>query len=143
MENIVGGYILTQISIGICAYNEEKIIASLLDNLLNKQNLPQDTEIIVVCSGCTDSTPEIVTRFSERDERIKLIVEPIRRGKAPALNKILKAYTGDIFVHVDADHFMSLGAIQILLNRLSNPTNPTIGAVSGCQIPFGGENFMD
>ena len=56
-----------QITVGICAYNEGKNIGKLLDNILNEQKLKEDFELLVVCSGCTDGTVEIVQRFQEKD----------------------------------------------------------------------------
>jgi biofilm PGA synthesis N-glycosyltransferase PgaC len=128
-----------KVSIGICAYNEEENIGSLLRNLLMEQDLPQNSEIIVVCSGCSDRTPEIVRDFARKEERVKLIVETERRGKALALNRILGLYRGEIFVHLDADHIPEPGAINMLLNKFSNPK---IGGVSGHQVPIKIDNFM-
>lgn len=129
-----------KVSIGICAYNEEKNIARLLDNLITKQDLPPDSEIMVVCSGCTDSTPKIVNRFCEKDRRVKLIIEPARQGKAHAFNKILDLYQGDILVNVDADHVPLPKAIPCLLRHFNDWT---IGAVSGCRVPVTGSSFMN
>jgi glycosyltransferase involved in cell wall biosynthesis len=70
------------VSVGICAYNEEENIGALLENLLTQQSLPHNSEIIVVCSGCTDETPSIVEKFARKDKRVKLILEEERRGKA-------------------------------------------------------------
>jgi len=121
------------VSVGICCYNEEKNVDMLLDNLLMSQSLPLNSEVIVVCSGCTDRTPEVVKKFSEKDERVRLIVEPTRNGKASALNKILSSFKGDIFVHLDADLIPSSQAIEAILKRLDDPT---VGAVTGRQVPI-------
>lgn len=128
-----------RVSVGICAYNEEKNIARLLDTLTTNQDLEPDSEIIVVCSGCVDSTPKIVGLFHEKDQRVKLIVEPTRQGKAHAFNKILNLYQGDILVNVDADHIPLPKAIPRLIRHFSNPT---IGAVSGHRVPISGNSFM-
>lgn len=127
------------ITIGICAYNEEKNIGALLDNLLTKQPLPYNFEIIVICSGCTDNTPSIVKKFGKKDKRIRLISENERRGKAFALNRLLNIYRGEIFVHLDADHLPEPGALNALLKHFKDAK---IGAVSGCQIPLKVDNFM-
>ncbi|MCJ7424448.1 glycosyltransferase [Candidatus Bathyarchaeota archaeon] len=129
----------SSISIGICAYNEEKNIGSLLENLLCKQNLPERSEIIVACSGCTDRTPEIVEGFMRKDKRVRLILERERTGKAPALNRILSIYDGKIFVHLDADHIPEPGALGLLLKHFRDPE---VGAVSGHQIPVQLDSFM-
>ena len=96
---------LLKVSIGICAYNEENNIGNLLKNL-SRQYLPKTIkleEIIVVSSGSTDRTDEIVSKIAEKDQRIKLISEKERRGKAQALNIFFDVAKGDVLVVVSAD----------------------------------------
>jgi cellulose synthase/poly-beta-1,6-N-acetylglucosamine synthase-like glycosyltransferase len=52
--------------IGVCPYNEENNIARLLQNLITEQSIPKESKILVVCSGCTDKTPDIVASFQRR-----------------------------------------------------------------------------
>jgi cellulose synthase/poly-beta-1,6-N-acetylglucosamine synthase-like glycosyltransferase len=92
-----------------------------------------------MCDGCTDKTEEIVRSFSEKDSRVKMMREPERQGKATALNRLLKLYTGDVFIHLDADHLPSKGAILRLVNRLDHSG---VGAAQGCQTPFAQNGFM-
>lgn len=127
------------ISIGICAYNEEKNIEGLLDNLLTQQGLSSDSEIIIVCSGCTDKTPEIVQKFCEKDKRVKLILEPMRKGKIEALNRILSLYCNKYFVNIDADHIPAPGTIPLLISHFEDPS---IGLVSGIHIPIKKDGFV-
>jgi len=127
-----------KITLGICAYNEEKNIAKLLDNLITKQNLPPNSEIMVVCSGCTDSTPEVVKRLQEMNGQVKLILENERRGKATALNVLLGRvrHTTDVLVLVNADTFPSIDS----LNKLIQPFNDDyVGATFGRPIPINGQ----
>jgi len=123
---------MTEISIGICAHNEEKNIGKLLDNLLTEQELPQDSEIIVVCSGCTDSTIEIVRLFCEKDKRVKLILERERMGKVSAMNKILSYFSGEILILVSGDTQPIHGSLQSLLRGFSSDE---IGVVGGHPVP--------
>lgn len=111
-----GEVFLREVCIGICAYNEEKNIGSLLNNLLTEQDLPKNTEVIVVCSGCTDRTEDIVKYFSDRDRRVKLIVEKERRGKASAVNMLLKHAGSEIIVMPAADTLPAVGAIQKIIS---------------------------
>ena len=94
---------MTSITIGICAYNEEWNIGELLSNILNTQKIPSDAEIIAVCSGCKDRTPEIVREFARKDSRVRLIEEPKRLGKAAAVNKVLANAKGEQIVLISAD----------------------------------------
>jgi len=63
---------------------------------MQEQKRTKISEIIVVSSGSTDRADEIVKEYSNIDDRIILIRQPQRRGKASAINEILKASTNDI-----------------------------------------------
>lgn len=102
-------------TIGICAYNEEWNIGNLLSNLLTMQNLEPNSEIIVVCSGCTDRTPNVVRSFSRQDRRVRVIKEARRDGKAAAVNRILSEAKGKSIVLLPADVTPIPGCIQLLL----------------------------
>lgn len=122
-------------TIGICAYNEEENIGLLLGNLLSKQNLPEDAQIIVVCSGCVDNTPQVVRSFVDRDRRVELVVENIRRGKASALNILFKYAqdSDDILFLLNADTLPEAGSLEKLVPPLNDPR---VGATMGHPIPI-------
>ncbi|HEV2038246.1 MAG TPA: glycosyltransferase, partial [Candidatus Eremiobacteraceae bacterium] len=63
-------------ALGIMAYNEERNIARLLDSVLQQSVSDRLASIVVVASGCTDRTCEIVEHYARRDSRISLIAEP-------------------------------------------------------------------
>jgi len=123
-----------KISIGICAYNEESNIGALLNNLINEQNLCKDDEIIVVSSGSTDSTNNIVKNFCEKDTRINLIVQEKRMGKASAVNEILTRYSNNFICLIPADVIPDPFSVSRLIERISE--NPKIGVVGGNPIPI-------
>ena len=128
-----------RVSIGICAYNEESTIGPLLSNLLTEQGLPADAEVLVACDGCTDKTEEVTRSFSEKDSRVTMFTQPEREGKARALNRLLNSYTGAVFIHLDADHMPSKGAIRRLLYLLEQAD---AGAAQACQTPIERNGFM-
>jgi biofilm PGA synthesis N-glycosyltransferase PgaC len=69
------------LTVGICAYNEEKNLGKLLaQTLAQKLGHAYIKEIFVVSSASTDKTDEIVGRFMKADPRVKLLIEPERRG---------------------------------------------------------------
>jgi len=120
-----------RVSLGICAYNEERNISKLVTSVLRESCLD---EIIVVASGCTDSTVEELTRF-EGDRRVRVIVEPRRTGKVRAFNAILSLYRGDVLVSLPADVLPEEGAISRLLAAFEDG----VGVVGGLPIPANGE----
>lgn len=115
-------------SIGVCAYNEEANMGRLLRNLLYEQNLPFDFEIIVVCSGCTDKTPDIVKEFCAKDQRVRVVIEPERKGKASAVGKILDVYKGSYLFFVPADVLPEKGSLVKLLEHFRDDK---VGVVGG------------
>jgi cellulose synthase/poly-beta-1,6-N-acetylglucosamine synthase-like glycosyltransferase len=120
--------------IGICAYDEEGNIEHLLQNLLSEQHLREPYKILVVCSGCTDHTPQIVRRFHENVPSIDLLIEKVRRGKSNALNKIFRTArsSAEILVLVNADALPEKGSINRILSRLSDHD---VGAVFAQPVP--------
>lgn len=119
-----------RLSIVVCAYNEEKSIGPLLDNLRRQRFPPEigDREIIVVASGCTDRTVEVVRWHMAKNPKIRLIEEAKRLGKASALNRAFEASTGDYIVLIPAD---VCPADNALFNLLVPFRNRNISAVSG------------
>ncbi|VVB61380.1 Glycosyltransferase AglD [uncultured archaeon] len=90
-------------SIIIPAYNEEARIAETLKaytSFAKKYGRRCKIELIAVCDGCTDKTPEIVRKFKS----VKLIKFPARLGKGGGVFAGFNAATGDIIGFVDADN---------------------------------------
>ncbi|WP_455368094.1 glycosyltransferase [[Eubacterium] cellulosolvens] len=126
-------------SIGIAAYNEEANIGLLLDNLLN-QSTPRNLclkEIIVVSSGCTDRTEEIVKEYVKRHSQVKLINEKKRMGKTSAINKFFNNINCNKLVLVAADNLPSNGSIRQLLKKFNDKK---VGAVGGRPVPINDPN---
>jgi len=120
--------------IGICAYNEEANIGKLLQNLLTQQ-LDRDfrlNKVIVVASGCTDKTEEIVKDYSKIRSKVKLITEREKKGKASALNIMLDAVQADVLVYLNADVVPAQGSIN---NMLRYFLDNSVGTVSAKVIP--------
>lgn len=126
------------ITIIIPTYNEAKTIQRKLINI-QEQNYPRELiETIIIDSASTDGTPTIIKRLIkiQENQRIKLIQEKERKGKAYALNNALKHATGEIIIVTDADALWPQDALTELVKWLSDPT---VGAVSCLKRPIQGE----
>ena len=110
------------VSIGVMAYNEEKIIRQCL-SALQKQELGGHNleQIVVVSSGSTDLTDPIVREMAEKDKRIRLIVQPSRMGKASAINEYLAISKGDIAIIESADTITEPATIKELVEPFHDP----------------------
>jgi biofilm PGA synthesis N-glycosyltransferase PgaC len=119
-----------RLSIVVCAYNEERSIERLLKDIARQKVPPEitDREILVVASGCTDRTVDVVRHHMARDDRVKLIEEHVRLGKASALNRAFELTSADYIVLVPADVHPADGALFDLLVPFRNRD---VSAVSG------------
>ncbi len=129
------------VSIGIAAYNEEKHIGKLLKELLNqKTKIINITEIIVVSSGSTDKTNNLVRSFSKKYKKIKLITQKEREGKYSAINEFLKAAKSDMLVLESADTLPERETIEKLCLPFSDPK---VGVTTGNPTPKNNnKNFL-
>lgn len=126
-----------KLSIGICAHNEEANIEQVIVAVLAQIKTRGDYELVVVASGCTDRTVELVKNMAEEEAGVSLIVEKDRHGKASALNLLFQHLHGAVYLQVDADAIPAPGAIDILLERLKDSR---VGAASALPTPTNGRS---
>ena len=91
---------MPEISIIIPVYNAEKYIARCLDALI--QQTFKDIEIICIDDGSSDSSPQILDDYANKDSRIRIIHQP-NAGAGPARNKGLDAAAGKYIMFCDSD----------------------------------------
>lgn len=116
-------------SIGVTAHNEEQNIGQCLRALQNQLlRQVEITEIIVVASGCTDRTHEIVEEIAAIDSRVRLIVQPERQGKTSAINLFLAQAQEDICVLESGDTIANEVAIEHLVRMFHDPKVGMTGA---------------
>jgi cellulose synthase/poly-beta-1,6-N-acetylglucosamine synthase-like glycosyltransferase len=116
-------------SVGITAYNEEANIGQLLEAIQGQRLYDVEiAEIIVVASGCTDRTEEIVREHMERDSRIRLYVQEKREGKTSAINVFLKNASEKICVLESGDTLPREDTVQSMVGMFHDPAVGMTGA---------------
>ncbi len=116
-------------SVGITAHNEEANIAEILQAMLNQRlHMVEITEVIVVASGCTDRTVEIVLELAEVYPLIQLHVQEKREGKTSAINVFLKHAKEDICVLESGDTIPHEDAIENMVRMFADPAVGMTGA---------------
>jgi cellulose synthase/poly-beta-1,6-N-acetylglucosamine synthase-like glycosyltransferase len=119
--------------VGIMAYNEEANIGRLLAALLSqKTRVASLDEIIVVASGCTDRTEEIVQEFAARDGRVRLLTQARKEGKASAVNLLLRHTECEVIILESADTLPLPETIEEIVLPLEDPA---VGMVGGHPVP--------
>jgi cellulose synthase/poly-beta-1,6-N-acetylglucosamine synthase-like glycosyltransferase len=107
---------------GIMAHNEEANIGRLLKAVVSQRTTTVAlAEIIVVASGCTDGTESIVRSWTERDPRIRLLVQERREGKASAVNCFLSEASKRILLICSADLLPAVDVIEQLVAPFADP----------------------
>ena len=128
------------VSIGVFAYNEERNLAQILEALLNQEcQQVKIIELLVVSSASTDRTDEIVGFFADSYPIVRLIREPIRQGKAAAINGFLSAKnsSADLCIIASADIIPDPHAVERLALALSDSR---VGMVGGRPVPVNKED---
>lgn len=116
-------------SVGITAHNEEANIAQILEAMIGQRLFwVEISEIIVVASGCTDNTVEIIEGYQAKDARIKLFVQEKREGKTSAINVFLKNSRYDICVLESGDTIPHEDAIENMVRMFADPAVGMTGA---------------
>lgn len=108
-----------KLTVAVCAYNEEANIGHLLQAVLRAD--PQGhliDDVLVVSSGSTDRTDDIVRKFCLREPRLRLLAEEGRLGKLSAVNTVLGEARNDYIILADADCLPAEGSIELLAQAL-------------------------
>jgi len=129
-------------AIGVMVHDEAGNLPGLLARLAAEQVPGMRIDpIVVVSSGSTDGSEEIVAQMATEDARITLIAEPERRGKAQAINRFLAVLPEDVdhCVLVSGDVLPEIGALGELLAPLSQDD---VGMTGARVIPTNGANGM-
>ena len=123
---------MKKLSLIIPACNEEKYLKETLDSYVDyfsRDGIP-DYEILIICNGCTDTTPEIADAYSADSATIRSINIPDRIGKGGALKKGAAIATGDIVAFVDADNSIIPSETWRLIQPIGDTIDGTIGSRS-------------
>jgi cellulose synthase/poly-beta-1,6-N-acetylglucosamine synthase-like glycosyltransferase len=129
----VSGNFTPSVSIVVPTYNEEDTIVHKLKNLMEQDYPLHKVEVIVIDSASDDATVELLERFIKdiKGLKLKLIRESERKGKASALNNVLKHCAGEVVIITDVDVIWEKDTLKKIVLNFSNPN---VGAVTGRQI---------
>ncbi len=120
--------VVLPVSIGVTAHNEAENIGRLLDRLTYQDlKTVKISEIIVVSSGSTDATNEIVRGWEVRNPLVCLVVQSRREGKASAINLLLTQTKEKTVVLSSADVLPEPDTIERLVVPMRDETVGMVG----------------
>ena len=104
---------MPKVSVLVPVYNVENYLRECLDSLIS-QTL-NDIEIICINDGSTDSSPEIIKEYAEKDTRIKVIDKP-NSGYGDSMNFGAERATGEYIGILESDDFTGPEMYEDLYN---------------------------
>ena len=115
---------LPSMTLMICAYNEEDVVAEKMENTLALDYPKDKLRIMWVTDGSSDRTNELLKAYPEVD----IVFSPERRGKTAALKHGLRELKTRYIAFTDANTMINAGALREIARLF---TDPTVGCVSG------------
>jgi cellulose synthase/poly-beta-1,6-N-acetylglucosamine synthase-like glycosyltransferase len=123
---VLRGDSLPSVTVIIAAYNEERDLATKLENTLALHYPKSKLEILVTSDCSTDRTDEIVKSFANRGVRLHRQEE--RLGKTAAQNAAVEKANGEILLFSDATtHYYP----DVLLHLIPSFADNSVGCVTG------------
>lgn len=107
---------MDKISVIIPVYNAEKFISQCISSLVNQTH--KNIEIIAVNDCSKDNSLALLQKYAQKDKRIIIINLDENKGPSYARSLGLAKSTGKYIGYVDADDWLPLNALTILLNKI-------------------------
>ena len=124
-RNLARASVFPTVSIVVPCFNEEKTVRHTLRSLLDLDYPSDRVSLIAVDDGSTDDTPRILGEFFAHP-RVTLLHQE-NAGKHVALNTGISAGKSEFIVCMDADSFVSRGALK---ETIAHFDDDKIGAVT-------------
>lgn len=113
-----------EVTLLICAYNEEDVIADKMKNCRALQYPEGKLKIVFVTDGSNDSTNDKLAEYPE----VEVLFRPERMGKTAALNRAIPFIKTPLVVFTDANTNLNAEAIQEIVTCFQDEK---VGCVAG------------
>jgi cellulose synthase/poly-beta-1,6-N-acetylglucosamine synthase-like glycosyltransferase len=115
------------VAVVFAAYNEEAVLASKLDSLLN-QDYQGPFEVWVGSDLSTDQTDSILAEYAARDPRVHWMRMPSRSGKAQIINRLVAESQSEWIIGTDANILFSPDCTtELICEAQRNPKASVVG----------------
>ena len=105
-------------------YNAEKFLDRCIKSILNQSY--KNIEVLLINDGSTDRSLEICKKYSNTDNRIKVIsIQNV--GQGLARNVGIKEATGRYITFIDSDDYMDKDTIELLMREMTDDVDAVIG----------------
>jgi cellulose synthase/poly-beta-1,6-N-acetylglucosamine synthase-like glycosyltransferase len=116
---------LPSVTLMICAYNEEDIIAEKMENIRQIDYPKEKLCVMWVTDGSSDRSNELLAGYGDE---VCLVFSPERRGKAAAMQHGLRENKAEYVVFTDANTMLNSACIKEIVRQFMKGD---VGCVSG------------
>jgi glycosyltransferase EpsE len=125
------------VSVIVAAYNAEKHLEECLISLTRQSYANME---ILVCNDCSsDHTLEILSRYAEKDQRIRVLSNPVNLQAAASRNRCIGQSRGRYVMIQDSDDVCEQNRVERLCDSFSK--DETVQFVSSGYYLFDGEGI--
>lgn len=117
------------VSIVLPTYNRENSVCSSIESVLRQTY--QNFELIIVDDGSSDNSKELISKYAEKDNRIKYFYQD-NAGYPSAINRGLIECTGEYIAFEDSDDIWDDTKLEKQLSAINN----TNADFSFCQMEY-------
>ena len=117
-----------EISLIMSVYNGEDYLSEAIESVLNQTF--KNFELIVINDCSTDKTEEILKKYAESDERVKVYTNEVNLRLPSSLNKAMSYACGKYIARMDADDICLPERLEKQFEFMEN--NPEV-ALSSCR----------
>lgn len=114
-QELPTGEELPEVTLMICAYNEQDIVESKMENT-HQIDYPK-LKVVWVTDGSNDQTNDYLAKYHD----VEVIYSPERRGKTAALNHGLALVQSELVVMTDANTMLNPESIQEIVRCFMDP----------------------
>jgi len=112
---------LPVISVIVAAFNEEQVIASKIDSILQSDYPSDRLEILIGSDASTDSTNKVLQRMEQAHQNIRIFLFKERTGKPGVVNRLVEESRGEILVITDANVMLDRSALTEMTGYFVQP----------------------
>ncbi|MFD1393849.1 glycosyltransferase family 2 protein [Lacticaseibacillus jixianensis] len=115
-----------KVVICMSTYNGEKFLAQQLDSFIAQTH--QNWRLIVHDDGSTDSTKQILARYADLDDRVRVVDDEGHLGIKRAFLSLLSKEDAELYAFSDQDDVWHEDKLAVLVARLrgEDPSVPTL-----------------
>jgi dolichyl-phosphate beta-glucosyltransferase len=118
------------LSVIIPAFNEARQLAGAISrtSAYLHDRLGEDFELIVVDDGSTDDTMAVVRRMARDLPFLRLLRQPVNRGKGAAVKRGMLEASGKVRLFTDADGSTSIEEVEKVLQAMGQGSDVVIAS---------------